>query len=180
MAKASSASTVSTTNWLSGSWNTKPTLALMPRGPRCTGFSPCHANVSRHRAAVEVRHQTVQAAQQRGLARAGGPDHQGKGTSLDVQIDRAQDGPGGARIAVVRVRADSIIAVPRQAMDRQSLRVLGQHPQPGHRQQGHREPEPGVERGQQRTAGQRRIGQQPWIVARRPTGPSPARSGWQP
>ena len=68
--KASSARTVPSTTWVSGSWNSVPATAASRAGPCSRVSRPPTSTRPANVAAVEVRHEAARRAQQRRLARA--------------------------------------------------------------------------------------------------------------
>ena len=94
---ATSFSTRVITTWFSGSWKTQATVPASSAGPCVRVSSPPTSTRAREAAAVEVRDETGQRAQQRRLAAAGRPEQRDELALVELQRDPVE-GPAAVGV----------------------------------------------------------------------------------
>ena len=93
--KATSFATIVITTWSSGSWKTVAAVPASSDGPGGAGVEAGDDDAAGEAAAVEVRHEPGQRAQQRRLARAGRPEERHHLAGLELERDILQRRPCG-------------------------------------------------------------------------------------
>ena len=109
----------------SGSWPTTPTTSARSRGRCVAGVAAGDGDPAGQRAAGEVRHQAVDGAQQRRLARAGAADDQAQLALGHVQVDAGQHRRGRCRRSVTPTCSNRITRPPPPASRRSTAGARG-------------------------------------------------------